>query len=414
MPHRLKVLASAYACEPEKGSEPAAGWNWVKQIARFHEVWVITRANNRLSIDQALGKEPMPSVHWVYFDLPRWGRLWKHGQRGVHLYYYLWQYGAYLLAKRLHRETHFSLVNHVTFGQYWMPSFLALLPIPFIWGPVGGGESCPKTFLKTFSMRGKVYERLRGSARQAAERDPFVRITAKRARLAFATTGETEKRLKKLGCEHVTILPQSALSHEEIANLSTMPVSRGKPFRLVSIGRLIHWKGFHLGLQAFAKFHEEFPNSEYYLIGDGPERRNLERVAEKLWITSKVHFWGSLPRQQVLEKLLACDVLIHPSLHDSSPWVCLEAMAAGRPVICLDLGGPALQVTEATGFKLPAVSPEQVISDLTKSMFQLACDPVLRSSMGESGRQRVSEYFTWDKKGAWIQKAYHEVLKECP
>ena len=61
MPHRLKVLASAYACEPEKGSEPGAGWNWVKQIARFHEVWVITRANNRLSIDQALSKSRCPA-----------------------------------------------------------------------------------------------------------------------------------------------------------------------------------------------------------------------------------------------------------------------------------------------------------------------------------------------------------------
>jgi hypothetical protein len=73
----LRVLVSAYACEPEKGSEPAVGWNMVGQIARFHEVWVITRANNQEPIEKALATKPLPNVHWVYFDLPRWARSGK-------------------------------------------------------------------------------------------------------------------------------------------------------------------------------------------------------------------------------------------------------------------------------------------------------------------------------------------------
>jgi hypothetical protein len=96
----MKVLLSAYACEPGKGSEPGVGWSWVRQIARFAEVWVITRANNRGTIEKALREEPLPNVHWVYFDLPRWARFWKKGQRGVHLYYYLWQVGIYFLARQ--------------------------------------------------------------------------------------------------------------------------------------------------------------------------------------------------------------------------------------------------------------------------------------------------------------------------
>ena len=87
----MKVLLSAYACEPDKGSEPAVGWNWVRQVSRFHEVWVITRANNRKPIEKALAKNPLPNAHFIYFDLPHWARFWKRGQRGAHLYYYLWQ-----------------------------------------------------------------------------------------------------------------------------------------------------------------------------------------------------------------------------------------------------------------------------------------------------------------------------------
>src|ERR1700680_3319916 len=100
----MKILVSAYACEPGKGSEPGVGWNWVMQVARFHEVWVITRANNRQAIEAAGATQPGQQVHWVYVALPRWARLWKRGPRGVHLYYYLWQVGAYVVAKRLHKE----------------------------------------------------------------------------------------------------------------------------------------------------------------------------------------------------------------------------------------------------------------------------------------------------------------------
>ncbi len=411
MTKQLKILVSAYACEPGKSSEPGVGWNWVKQMARFHDVWAITRANNREPIEQVLTKEPMPNVHWVYFDLPGCMRFWKKGQRGVHLYYYLWQMGAYFVGKWLHKEVSFDVVHHVTLVNYWMPSFLAVFPVLFIWGPVGGGESTPKAFYKTFTFRGKIYEQIRDAARWLGEHDPFVRITVRDARFALATTPETEERLKRLGCQHVKVLSQVAMTKDEIANLVSAPIRNTNSFRLVSIGRLLHWKGFHLGLMAFARFEQGFPNVKYWLIGDGPERRSLKCLVQKLGIADKVCFWGSFSRRQVLEKLVECDVLVHPSLHDSGGWVCLEAMAAGRPVICLDLGGPALQVTKETGIRVSAIMPEQVVNDLAEAMLRLARDAELCQRMGEAARRRVAEHFDWDKKGEWMNKIYRQILR---
>jgi len=406
----MKVLLSAYACEPGEGSEPGIGWNWVCQIARFAEVWVITRSNNREAIEKALAEEPLPNVHWVYFDLPRWARFWKKGQRGVHLHYYLWQVGIYFLARRLHRQMGFDLIHHVTFGNYWLPSFLDLLPVPFVWGPVGGGESAPWAFYRTFSRRGKIYEFLRDIARWIGEHDPFTRMIARKAVIALATTIETAKRLTSLGARKVEVLSQVALPSAEIVELSSFPPHLSSPFRLISLGRLLHWKGFHLGLQAFARLVQDFPDSEYWIVGDGPERKNLEQLARKLGIIDKVRFWGALPRSEALKKLAECDVLVHPSLHDSGGWVCVEAMAAGRPVICLDLGGPALQVTEETGFKIPAYAPEQEIEDMAKAMKRLAQDSGLRVRMGEEGRKRVWESFSWERRGKEIQEIYLKIL----
>ncbi len=408
---KLKVLLSAYACEPGKGSEPGVGWNWVKEISKIaKEVWVITRSNNKKAIEEALEKEPMPNVHWVYFDLPKWARFWKKGQRGVHLYYYLWQICIYFVARRLHKEVRFDIVHHVTFVNYWMPSFLSLLPVSFVWGPVGGGESTPKPFYKSFSFRGRLYERIRDMARWIGERDPFTRMTARRATIGLATTKETADRLCKLGVKKVQILSQVALPEEEISYLSTFSFPEGNIFRFLSSGNLLHLKGFHLGIMAFARFVKEFPESEYWIVGNGPERKNLEKLAEELGVADKVRFWGALPRWEALKKLAECHVLVHPSLHDSGGWVCVEAMAAGRPVICLDIGGPALQVTEETGFKIPAVTPEQVVEDMANAMKKLAEDKNLFTLMSKNARKRTATDFSWGKRKDQILNIFRQVL----
>ena len=405
----MRVLLSAYACEPGKGSEPGVGWNSLRQVARYHDVWVLTRRNNRTAIESVLQGEPMSRVHCICLDLPRWLSFWKKGHRGVRIYYYLWQARAYFVARRLHREVGFHVIHHVTFVNYWIPTFLALLPVPFLWGPVGGGESAAPGFWRYFSFRGKVLEVFRTLARKVGELDPFVRLTARRSILALSTTSETGARLRAIGCRRVEVFSEAGLPAEEIVSLGALPQHDGRPFRVMSNGNLLHWKGTKLGLQAFAVFHARVPSSEYWIAGDGPERERLEEQAQALGVANVVVFWGELPRRDVLQKLAACDVLLHPSLHDSGGWVCLEAMAAGRPVICLDLGGPSLQVTAAAGIKVPARTQSQAIGDLAAALMALAASPERRLAMGAAGRTRVAEYFNWDKKGEFLRQIYESV-----
>jgi glycosyltransferase involved in cell wall biosynthesis len=406
------VLVSAYACEPGKGSEPGSGWNWVCQISRFHECWVITRENHRDAIEESLAANPMPRAHFVYYDLPKWARVWKKGQRGVRTYYYLWQIGSYRLARKLFRKVDFDLVHHVTFGSYWLPSFLPLLPAPFLWGPVGGAESAPRSFRKSFSFRGQCYEVFRDAARRMGELDPFVRMTAKRAHAGLAVTTQTADRLRALGCQSVSLSSQLGLTREDLLRLGRIPPRRGNPFRVLSLGRFLHWKGFELGLRAFAKFHQRYPQSEYWLIGDGPERKRWERLVDDLRLRDSVVLWHTLPRPQVFEKMAECDVLMHPSLHDSGGWVTVEAMGAGLPVICLDLGGPALQVTDVTGIKIPANSPEQVITDLAGALERISRDSAHRLHLGEASRARIEKHYSWDRRGEQLAALYEQMVSE--
>ena len=412
MPRRLKVLMSAYACEPNKGSEPGVGWNWAREMSRWHDVWVLTRANNRPALEKAPPAAGPGRLHWAYFDLPRWARFWKKGSRGIQAYYFLWQVAAWRVGARLHREVGFDLFHHVTFGKYWVPSYLSFLPVKSILGPLGGGESTPRALAGAFSRRGRWFERKRDLVRSLAGCDPVLRATLRRASLVAATTDESRQTLEGLGAARLVVEAQCGVTGEEFEFFGRFPLRAERPFRLISIGRLLHWKGFHWGLEAFARFHRVCPESEYWVVSDGPEAGALKQLAAALGIAHCVTFWGRLPAlADVYDKLAQADALVHPAVHEAFGNVCLEALAAGRPVICLDAGGPGLQVTDACGFKAPVASLEQALAAMADAMGKLYRDPDLRLRMGAAARERARVHFHWARKAERMNALYAAVCE---
>ncbi|MGF1523911.1 MAG: glycosyltransferase family 4 protein [Leptolyngbyaceae cyanobacterium] len=406
----MKVLISAYSCEPGRGSERGVGWNVAREVAKRHEVWVLTRPDeSKAAIEAELAAHPIPNLHFVYFTLPFWQDSMRWGQSGaMQIHYYLWQIQAYFVARRLHQEIGFDLMHHVTFVKYSAPSLIACVPVPFVWGPVGGGESAPPKFWQDFSLKARLYELARDCVRQMGERDPFVALTIRNSAIVRATTDDTAKRLYRMGASHVDIVPEVGLLEEEIAALNAYPLPSSRSVRFISMGRLLHWKGFHLGIQAFAEAN--LPDAEYWLVGDGPELATLQRLAQDCGVAGQVKFWGRLSREATLERLGESHVLVHPSLHDSGGWVCVEAMAAGRPVICLNLGGPAIQVTDQTGFRVAGQDPQQAIRDMAIAMTQLAQAPDLQHQMGQAGRRRVDDYFSWTAVGERLDALYQTTV----
>ncbi|MEN8446476.1 MAG: glycosyltransferase, partial [Cyanobacteria bacterium J06555_13] len=152
---------------------------------------------------------------------------------------------------------------------------------------------------------------------------------------------------------------------------------------------------------------------EYWILGDGVERETFGQLAQQLGVGDRVKFWGNLPRHQTLERLSQSHVLVHPSLHDSGGWVCLEGMAAARPILCLDLGGPSVQVDDETGIKVPAYNPKQTVRDLAEAMKRLAQDPDLRQRLGTAGRHKVHTQFNWEAKGRQISDLYDKIGSEA-
>jgi glycosyltransferase involved in cell wall biosynthesis len=408
--NKIKILISAYTCEPGKGSEAGIGWNWIIEHIKYHQVYVITRENNEKVIFDQSSREVANKVNWIFFDLPYWLRFWKRGAKGARLYYYLWQIGAFFKIKKLNKNIKFDLIHHVTFGTYWLPSFLCLLPIPFIWGPVGGGESAPRFLYKTLSRRGKIFEIKRDFVRFLVRYGPFLRLTAKKSLIILATSVQTLEKIQELGAKNIKLMSNVALPDEDIKKLINLPIRNNNKFIFLSIGRLLHWKGLHLSIEAYSTIIKEIGPSEYWIIGDGPERQNLQKIAEKLGVSNFIRFYGKVERKKVFEIISESNVLLHPSLHDSGGWVCAEAMAAGKPVICLDIGGPALQVTKETGIKVRVEDTKQIIHDMARGMIALYKHPEIYKNMSIAGRKRIVSSFRWESRGQKIKEIIKEII----
>jgi len=382
-------------------------------LSQGHEVWaVIEQSECQQKTLNYLADHPMPGFHPVFFQLPGLVVKWVRGSGMSHsVYYHLWQHKLLRVAAKLHRQVGFELAHHVTFGRYWSPCGVRNLGVPFVWGPVGAAESAPPSFLAELPLRERVFELIRDNVRALSTKDPALRDTARAATIGIGVTRESCAALAKLGVRRVEQLPQAALPDEDLAFFDRFPPPPGGAFRAICMGRLLHWKGFHLAIRAFGIFARNNPEAELLIVNDGPFQRELERTAARAGVSSRVRFFGHLPSfSAVLEKLAQAHVLMHPALHEAFGNVCQEAMAAGRPVVCLDIGGPASQVTPETGFAAPATTPEDAVQAMAAFLARVDGNRALLADMSAKARVRVRDKFSMRMMGSTIDSFYHQAV----
>ncbi len=408
MSRRLKVLMSAYACEPNKGSEPEAGWQWALQMAQFHDVTVLTRANNRPVIEAALegmSKErPLPK--FVYHDRSAFFLGLKRRFKAIQLYYLLWQKSARQVVRRLHEAHQYDLMHHVTFASFRYPVAIWGHGAACIWGPIGGIESIPSQLLPWHHPVPLAYELFR-NANNLLQVTPY-HVLPKRARattLILVSTPEMQEAFAKLGFES-QLMPTIGLQTGE---LPYQPRREHEgPLRLLFVGNIITLKGVDLALEAL---RESRSDATFTLVGAGNYLEAAKEQGERLGLSGRLAFRGHRPRQEVLRMYADYDVFLFPGLHDTGANAVIEAMFNELPVICLDCGGPAVAVQGNCGIKVPLGRREKVIADLAAAIGWYNENRAAVLAHGKAAREAVLTHYDWDKKGAQMNERYLEAVQ---
>jgi glycosyltransferase involved in cell wall biosynthesis len=369
----MRVLVSAYACDPNGGSEEGAGWEWARAAALNHEIWLLTRGKYQTALRTALAREPNLKIFPIYLDVPRLLRAADRASLG----YLAWQYRAGHVARRLHRDIRFDLSHHLTLGSDWLPAAVVWIEsLPAVWGPVGGIAQPPWRFWRWLGIRGLLYEVARECITRPARRI-FGQPTSQRASVTIAQHSEVGTHFRRV--RHLVVEPNVALDEQVIQSLvprAPIDSERGahEPFEkgrhplgtghhlsahdsnehvALFAGRLAPFKGLRLALDVLA--HPTVsPQWVLHVLGAGPDLKRCQRAARRLGIEHRVVWLGQQPRSTVLTALARAEVLLLPSIHDSAPWIVGEAITLGVPVLCLDTNGPRTLMQWGSGAVVPS------------------------------------------------------------
>ena len=409
-----RILVCAYACAADPSTKFLGGgdvmaYSLVKRLGREHRLWVLTAAQNRQAIGAALAKEPVPNVRFVYVDLPARLHLLLRHQGALQFYAYLWQWKAYRVARKLHRRIRFDAFHHLSYENDWMASPTgALLPVPYLRGPGGGAHFVPRQFRARFGAKPRLWEYFRIGMQWIFRHDPFFLISQERAKVLWMANREALEALPARWRKKAQLLSVNGIASNELTPPEVQPQHDG--FAVLSAGRLIPLKGFDLALRAFAFFASKHPEAKLAIIGSGPELKRLEGLARELGIAAQVRIEAWMPRERLLAKMRCCDVFLFASLRDGGGLVVVEAMAAGKPVVCFDLAGPGLHINAECGCKIRAGTPEQAVHDMAEALDRLASNRELCRRMGRAAFERARQVYDWERVAERILRAYQETL----
>src|SRR5438045_1225921 len=213
-----------------------------------------------------------------------------------------------------------------------------------------------------------------------------------------AVETENSRGLMQLRCPNAASKIHRVYNGMDLTNFldPTSKVANNGPVAILSVGRLVAFKGFEYLIEACEQLRQHSIPFHCEIIGDGPLRENLQAQIAELRLGALVTLSGALPQDCVLEKLRECDIFALASTTDEHgasdifPTVILEAMASARPVVSTTLAGiPESAIDKETGLLVPAGE-----SGLFADALETLCrDPERRAHYGAAGRSRVEQHF---------------------
>lgn len=417
----MKILVVGYACNPYGGSEPGVGWTAVCRIARKHEVWVLTDIHNKPGWDKAAAEGIIPPHIKVRFLRDRSACSANRFVAHIQSWLNYRSFNRQVLAAALvwHREVGFDLCHQVTIAAWRMPSPLWRLPIPFVWGPIGGAGYIPPAFRSMLSPSARLFEWARDIQTAIASRSRAFRDCIRNTAVVFAANEETEEFLKPFRKGKPLVrLPIASLPAEKVerfrrASWLEQPVPASKstsPLRLFAGGNMEGRKGVSLALKALVKVKAAGVDFHYTIAGGGPEIESLKKLANELGLDSMVEFHPGFQGDDYVKALQSSDVYFLPSFRESTPVTLLEAYLAGCYPVVADTSAQGEIVRLAGGTAVPVKDVDSLIRGLADALEWCARNREQLPEMASKAARTVAEHFSSERYDSTLEDAYRIAL----
>lgn len=389
------------------------GWNLLAQLARLHDIVLITQDNEfrgsiKAGIDQLNADGGNVTPYFVRHGTSTDGR-----KNNLRLFYYLtyiaYQLRVYRLAKHLLLRHEISAVHHVNIVGFREPGFLWLLDRPFFWGPVGGLVYTPWALYAELPLKSKVFQGIRAVITWLQfNLSPRVRLAYKATQQTggafIAATSDIGARFQRRWGGHFSWIPETG-SHTVIAakQHSRIQHDASSELHLLWAGALIDRKPLNMLLDAMAAVPRQNSRLRLTVVGDGDSRPRFEAKARHLGV--RAEFLGWRPHEETLAHFRNSDLFVLLSVSDLTTNVVFEALGNGLPVLCLDHHGYSEVVTKACGIKIRVSDASTMRRDITRLLDDLASQPDMLLRLSEQAMPRAAE-FSWKHNASAISGLY--------
>lgn len=396
---KKKILLSAYACEPNTGSEHEIGWQWIKNIKnKGNIVEVITRKSNKKKILKEVKKKKI-NVKFHFYDLPYFIKKFikKKNNPYSYLYFILWQLGIYLKFRNYIQNNNFDYVHHITLGSLRFPSFLGLTNKNFIFGPISGGEYVPIRYRKHFSIKEHIKEIIRDISNFYIKFSPLLNLTFLTSKKIIVNNKHTKRLLPSIYNKKIKIIPTISINAKE-HNYKYKFKKINFPFRICFVGRPYGWKGIYLAIESIKKLFEKNKNIEFIIVCDKNLNSNFQHVIKKNKINNVTKIINNFSKNNLLRFFNTCDLNLFPSFRDSGGFVVLESQICNTPSLVLDISGTSDYI-DKNGIKIK--TSNKSFSDLSNEISIKINEFMHKKEIRKSIYKNFKSSF---RKLSWIEK----------
>ena len=405
----MKLFVSAYACEPDLGSEIGVGWHWVLEMSKHFELWVLTRESNRHSIEPWIDAHPeYKGIHFLYYDMPKWARWWKKGMRGVRIYYNLWMWRTNSIVEKTMRENDISVYHLLTYGNALWPASRFGQRQRFVWGPTGGVDTIPKDYTRHYGWKWRVIEAVRRSVVAMLPLNRGFQRRCADADLILCKSYSMREAIAERYRDKAILMTDVAVEASHPTEYERKRKGNDPIVRLLMVGRLDAWRGFDLAVEAMAVAVKQKPCLRLDILGKGSDRERIDNLVQRHGLEEHVTLHGNVPMATYYQMMADSDVVLNPALKEGAVTTAFDAMAFGRPLIAIDTGGYTRYFCDDYAVLIARDDRQRVIDNLAAAMVRLS-DSDIRTAMGQKAQEAAKNY-TWEKKGEEICKAIMSVM----
>lgn len=410
----LKVLINAYACSPGMGSELGMAWNWVKNLAKFCELYIITEGEFWEKIEAAVPTlEQGGNMHFYYNPVSDEIRkiCWNQGDWRFYKYYRQWQWKTYLMAKGICEKERIDVLHQLNMIGFREPGYLWKLSkengVPFVWGPIGGLKQFPTAYLKGAGLKMQLFMRLKNFLNiWQLKHEKRVDEALKTARLLMSSIPDSYRALKKYKGLESMVIPETGCFLSD--DISTARFDN-EEFHIMWVGKFDFRKQLPLALQAVALAKNPKLKLDVYGSGSVGQVEMAKRMGEELGISQQVIWYGNQKNDVVMEAMRKAQLFFFTSVNEDTSTVVLEAVSNRLPVVCFDACGMSAVIDASVGRKIALSQPSQSAHDFARILNELEGNRALLKQLSENCKQRQME-LSWEVKARKVVEEYKRII----